>query len=66
MTKVYRPGYHDGRPQGKPTEEEGRAIGAYYTNHPDHKGASMTESYVNIWTGDYHLSCDDCGKVVFD
>jgi hypothetical protein len=25
----------------------------------------MTESYVNIWTGDYHLNCDCCEKVVY-
>jgi len=43
---------------------EGPSIGAHYTNNPGCKGAAMTESYVNIWTGDYHLNCDCCGRSV--
>lgn len=53
MTVVNRPGHHDARPDGKANEKEGRSIGAHYTNNPAHKGASMTESYVNVVTGDY-------------
>lgn len=65
MTKVHRPGHHDGRPQGAADGHEGPSIGAHYTNYPDHKGASMTESHVNVLTGDYHLSCDCCGRTVY-
>jgi hypothetical protein len=43
---------------------EGPSIGAHYTNNPGCKGASMTENYINIWTGDYHLNCDCCGRPV--
>lgn len=65
MTRVDRPGYHDSRTDGKATDDEGHSIGAHYTNYPDHKGAAMTESYVNIATGDYHLNCNCCGRVVY-
>jgi hypothetical protein len=66
MTKVIRPGLHDGRPEDAANEPEGRSIGAHYTNNPGCKGASMTESYVNIWTGDYHLNCNCCERVVYE
>ena len=65
MTKVIRPGIHDGRPEGEADRYEGPSIGAHYTNNPGCKGTAMTESYVNIWTGDYHLNCDCCEKVVY-
>jgi hypothetical protein len=58
MTVVHRPGHHDSRPNEKANGDEGPSIGAHYTNNPGCKGAAMTESYVNIWTGDYHLNCD--------
>jgi hypothetical protein len=65
VTVVHRPGHHNARPDGKANEDEGHSIGAHYTNNKGCKGASMTESYVNIWTGDYHLDCDCCGKMVY-
>lgn len=62
--KVNRPGHHDGRPQGKATEDEGKAIGGHMKHNPSHD--SWNESYVNILTGDYHLYCNEdcCGKTV--
>ncbi len=65
MTVVHRPGHHDSRPDEKANGNEGPSIGAHYTNNQGCKGAAMTESYVNIWTGDYHLNCDCCEKVVY-
>lgn len=64
MTVVHRPGLHADRPQGAANEYEGHRIGAHYTNHSDCKGAEMTETYVNIWTGDYHLNCNCCHQQV--
>lgn len=66
MTKVIRPGYHAGRPTQHATKDEGHSIGAHYTNNSGCKGASMTESYVNILTGDYHLNCNCCERVVYE
>ena len=65
MTAVHRPGHHNSRPDEKANEDEGHSIGAHYTNNPGCQDAAMTESYVNIWTGDYHLNCDCCHKVVY-
>jgi hypothetical protein len=65
VTVVHRPGHHDSRPDEKANRDEGPSIGAHYTNNPGCKGTAMTESYVNIWTGDYHLNCDCCEKVVY-
>jgi hypothetical protein len=63
---VHRPGHHDGRPQGKATEDEGKAIGGHNSHNPKCKEASsLTESYVNVWTGDYHLNCDCCKKPLY-
>ena len=61
---VHRPGLHDGRPQGKATEDEGKAIGGH-NSHKTPKHESYTESYVNIWTGDYHLTCDYDGTQLY-
>jgi hypothetical protein len=65
MTKVIRLGLHDGRPEGEADGHEGPSIGAHYTNNPKCKDASMTESMVNIWTGDYHLNCNCWERVVY-
>jgi hypothetical protein len=64
MTVVHRPGHHDSRPDGKAIGPEGPYIGAHYTNNSGCKGAAMTETYVNIWTGDYHLNCSCCKEQV--
>ena len=64
MTKVIRPGHHAGRPD-HPTEEESGYVGAHYKNYPACQDAAMTETYVQISTGDYTLRCNKCDDEVF-
>lgn len=66
MTIVNRPELSSSRPDGAAIDEEGPYIGAHYRNKPGCQDAAMTESFVNVLTGDYHLTCNNCGDVVYE